>query len=308
MPSPLVVVIVVVTAQGTTGDATTLGRAAQDALGRDAVVVTREEESLDDAGATRLGDELHADTLVVVTFGDAGARLRLYTPRTHAWSDRSVPFEPGDPPKERGRAVGFDIASMVRIDAQRPTDVPADAPPAPPPPPPPPDARPSPRFDLGANVQGAAALGDAGSSVGGEAAVGWRFTRSLAARARGGMRAGGLAIGGASATYARLGVGVAWVPLEVRSAAIAVGARADVLALRQSATRSDGPSSAALWTPAADVVIEATWSPIRRLEVVLGVGGELTFGDARIVVDGRETGAIAPGRILLEGGARMTFE
>jgi hypothetical protein len=91
MTSPLVVVLVVALGDGGDDGARLLGRTVQDSLASDAVVLMREEPSLDDARITGLGDELRADTLVVVTWG-ADTRRRQAPPplrATDSTMDRS---------------------------------------------------------------------------------------------------------------------------------------------------------------------------------------------------------------------------
>lgn len=317
MPSPLVVVVVVALS-GADGQSTqTLGRAAQESLGPEAVVVTREEARVDDTRVVELGEELRADTLVVVTWEDdpaaPRAELRLYSRRTRAWTQRAVTFSRDDPHDERGKALGFDIASMVRTSA--PSE-PAPTPPAPPAPqvPPGPErprepaAPPFSRFAVAAAAQGVAALGDAGTSVGGEGALAFRPTRTVAIGARVGLRVGDVPGAAASASYTRVGVGVAWAPIELRAAPVSIGGRVDVLAMRQSLSRSDGPSRDAQWLMGADVVGETTWSLSRRAAIFVAAGAELTFGASDVLVDGRGAATIAPVRALAELGGRVDLD
>jgi hypothetical protein len=310
MATPLIVVIVV--ALGSGNEASPVARTVQDALGSDAVVVLREEQNLDDANVSRLGRDLHADALVRILWTRDEARpeahLHLYATGAAAWTDRDVRFAPDDPTEERGRALGYGIASMVRVGVPPPEAVP-------------PAKRERdgtatlvrsealPRISLEARFQGAGPIGDAGGSLGGEGALRYRFAGQVALRAGAALRAGDIDTASANAAYLRLGAGVAWTMLESRgSRPISFGGRVDVLALRQSASRRDDTSSGVRWMLAADTLFEVGWAVLPRGALVGAVGAEAAFESTRVLVDEREAATIAPIRILGELGVRIAID
>ncbi len=56
-----------------------------------------------------------------------GAHLHVYLPTSHRWIDRSVTFDPNDPPAERGRTLGFVVASIFTDSASAPRPAPEPA-------------------------------------------------------------------------------------------------------------------------------------------------------------------------------------
>lgn len=310
MTSPLVVVLVV--ALGPSDEARTAAHTVQDALGSEAVVLLREEPNLDDSTVSRLGQKLRADALVRITWtrqgGRTDAHLHLYATGSRSWTDRDVTFAPDDPPEERGRALGYGIATMVRVDIP-PTPTAAVA-----------DERTAapraaaavgahPRLFVETRFQAAAALGSEGGSLGGEGALAYRVARSLAVRLAGGLRGGRVQRANATTTYLRVGPGAAWTLFESQGARpFALGARLDVLALRVSASRSDGPSSGDRWMFGTDMVVEAGWAVLPRGVLVAGMGAEIAFESTRILVDARESARIAPARFIVELGVRIGLD
>lgn len=312
MTSPLVVVLVV--ALGRSDEATTAARTVQDALGPDAVVLLREESSLDDGSVSKLGKNLHADALVRITWTRQDSRteahLHLYATGARSWTDRDVAFGPEDPAEERGRALGFGIASMVRVGIPpRPTaEVGPERSPAPQPPPGITTGA-SPRLFVDVRFQGAAPLGSEGGSLGGVGALAYRVSRPLIVRLAGGLRAGDVDRANATTTYLRLGPGAAWTMFESTGARpLALGARVDLLALRMAASRSDGPSTGARWMFGTDLVVEAGWAVLPRGVLMAGIGAEVALESTRILVDARETARIAPVRLTGELGVRIGLD
>jgi len=331
MSSPLVVVLVVALGDASDETTRTLSRTVQETLGSEAVVVLREEADLDEQRVAKLGDDLHASTLVVVTWAQEGkqrqAHVRLYAPRARTWTDRDVSFSPDDAPDARGRALGFGIATMVRggVGPQEPVEKPASAtsdaarptrasdetlrPDESARPPPPTRGSELVRFHVEARMQGAAALGDAGSSLGGEGALAYRGARPFFVRLGAGLRGGEISAAGASASYLRLGGGAGLMLYESGGARpLAVGARADVLAIRQAASRSDSGSEGARWIAGGDLLMEGSWAMLSRAAIVAGAGVEVALEPTRIFVDRREAATLAPVRALFELGVRVGID
>ncbi len=208
--------------------------ATHDALGANAVVVVREvpgEPS--DAEALDAERTEGADAVVELSWVDPHhqqASVKMHVARDRRWIERSVGFLRFDPDAERGRTLGFTIASILPQSPLAPTEAtPASsgsigasatatptgtassaaaaalvAPPvptsaavaAPSPPVPEPNApsRSGRRLNLSIDVLavGAVAVGgnDANGSGGGAAAIQWFPIRNLALRLGGGLRGG----------------------------------------------------------------------------------------------------------------------
>jgi len=113
------VMLIVFVAGGEGDDATShaLVRATRAALGADSQVEVREARELPaDATAVVAQDQAHADAVAELTWADAThrrARLHVHVARTGRWIDRSIGFQASDQPAERGRTLGFAIASML---------------------------------------------------------------------------------------------------------------------------------------------------------------------------------------------------
>src|SRR5438067_11028654 len=118
MSAPLIVVVLVAVGDAHDPSVVSMTTSAEEALGPGTIVVVREAPSTpNDADAMALGDALHANALVEVSWPDADRRRALL--HVHAskdaptWSDREIDFAPNDATPERGRTLGFAVASMI---------------------------------------------------------------------------------------------------------------------------------------------------------------------------------------------------
>jgi hypothetical protein len=117
MGDPLSVVILV--AAGGAADPATLAieRAASEALGRTARIVVRESMGTPtDGEALAVGSEEGERAAVEVIWADGAHRLamlRVHLAGSGRWIDRAIGFGAGDADSERGRTIGFAVASML---------------------------------------------------------------------------------------------------------------------------------------------------------------------------------------------------
>lgn len=123
-PDPLIVIVFV--AAGGAADATTraMERAAQDALGLEAHVDVHETGTVpSDLDVLVSEQKAHAAAVVELTWAEQGrqARLRVHVARSGRWISRSIGFVPSDADAERGRTIGFAVASMLPGTAEEPT-------------------------------------------------------------------------------------------------------------------------------------------------------------------------------------------
>lgn len=310
MASPLIVVVVVALADSSDEASRAMTRTVQDALAETALVVVREEAHPDDnALLTKLGDTMHASAVVAVHWSDDGhAQVRVYRMALHAWTARDVAFGADDPPAERGRSLGYGIASMVRAGVEEdhpaePKPRPAAAEPSAPPPPP------LPRWDV--ELAGQGAVASSTTSVGASLGAGFRVVDPLLGRDRLVVRASFAGRGGsidsadASSLYLRATVGAAWAFAFQR---FTVGPRIEAGTIRQGASRSDTDATGARWSGVFDVRAEATAAIIPRLSVVLGVGAEVALERVPIRVDRAQVTTLAPVRGLGMAGLRLFLD
>jgi hypothetical protein len=112
-------VILLLVARGEAGDPTTLGavRATHELLGQDLRVEVREVETTPpDERALELGRDLGAAAIIELSWESPEhrqARVHFHLEPHTGWNDRVIGFMAADDMVERGRTVGFAIASMI---------------------------------------------------------------------------------------------------------------------------------------------------------------------------------------------------
>lgn len=321
------VLVVIATGDPADGSTRTMEHALRAALGPDAVIVMRTSP----AGATdeALVSAAAADrtTLIgVVSWSDHQRRATLHfvTLPEGRWSDREIRFDASDAAPERGRTIGFALASMVPDDALAARDHAAAEPPrapvvplpsvAPPPPDPKEAAAPLPRsYRMGVDAAALAVTGLGGYGGGVGAVLGFRVSLAgpLAGRAALGARVG--EIGPAQATSRVLsgGLGAAWqVSLDARGQ-WGIGARADALVLHHEVSHFSADDLSAnarsRFVPAFDAALEGTFRFAESAAVVTAAGTEVALGQTKVVVKGREVASLPPARLFAEAGLRLLF-
>jgi hypothetical protein len=320
--------LVVLVASGGSADPATgaMARATHDALGAQASVVVREAAANvpSDEEAIAAEKAAGADAVVVVRWRDAQhghAALRVHVARTGRWVDRALGFEASDADAERGRTIGFAVASMLpEPTALQETAPPAAAPPAAvPETKAAPEARPTPRTPPphGAPVatlslMGVGAVGGDAEGFGGALAGEWIALPWLALRVSGAVRAGSIDAAHSNTLAAYGGAGVVWRPI-VATLARRFGfeLRADYLLLYQSATRFATNSGSAETQSggfsAIDGVAGASWLLAESVEALAGVGTEEVFGTRYIKVGDTRVAELPPLRLVIEAGIRARF-
>ncbi len=284
-----------------------LTRAAETVLGSESHIVFHEQtKTLNDEEAIALADQMRASIVVSVTWsGDQSrAHVHVHFSERPGWLERDVSFSPTDPPAERGRTLGFEIATMVpdvppadtpRID--RPATRPEDKPIAPK------VMRRPTSWSVGLN--GVGAFGGDATSYGIGADARWSFVASGFARAGGAMRFGRvLAADASSLTFVpALGVGFSLGEPESR---VRFGARADGLAIFTELSRTTPAETRGRWVPALDAMaeLELAASPV---VIAAAVGSEYAFGSTVVRVGTDETATLARWRFVSELGLRVRF-
>src|SRR5436190_22444037 len=114
MSGAVVVAIVVAVGEARTPTTSALVTAAKEALGAAATFRVFEVSPPSDEAALTVEDDLEARAVVTIVWEDAPrlhAHTRMHVSRTDRWTDREIVFEAVDTPVERGRALGFAVAS-----------------------------------------------------------------------------------------------------------------------------------------------------------------------------------------------------
>lgn len=284
MPTAVVLVILVVTGRAQAPAVTAMLDAATQVVATPGAVRVVEVAALSDAEALRLESALAARASAQVEWSDAAqlhARVRLHGARTLRWLERSLDFSPSDTPFERGRALGFTLASMLpESDPALRFDAPAAPAPAPPAPPG--------KTALGLAAVAATGLGGPATGYGGAATaetfVGERFSLDAAVAAR----FGHLDVPAASLLVTSLGVGGAWwarPAADAHALGLAVRGRALLLHHAVSHTRSGGEvERKGQLLPGLELAVEATYGLGRGLEVCASLGLEAALGTIDVTV------------------------
>jgi hypothetical protein len=326
--------LVILVASGSANEPATTAMvgAVREALGGDAEVLVREvpvepaEQQgglhVTDEEAVALGTSLHADAIVELQWRDADHRRALLHVRVRSeprWADREVGFDALDAQPERGRMIGFAVASMMP-DELRPPPIPPP-PPAPEGPPPPSDV-PSPvrasvptpgrpirwRGAVDSAVMGS--LGGNATGIGGAVSGRWDFAQHFSLRLGAAARAGQVPAAGASTLILYGAVGLVWRALEATDkTGLGLSARVDFLGMRDQVDRPStdgGASQASLILPGADVALEASWL-FRWVSVFVSIGAEGAFGATPVYVHSERIATIPPVRGVTELGGRFHF-
>lgn len=322
MSSSLTLLVLVSAGASADPSTTALLRAARQALGADANVVLQEFDRTptDDELSARAA-AAHAGAIAEVLWLDADRRrasIHAHVDPQNRWIDRQIGFQTSDAPTERGRALGFAIASMLPEEWHaEPPKVAVVPSPAPGPPPresaeAPAPVRPPSREWVGvveASAVGATGFTGYAGGVGGALGGRWMFASRFGLRLAGSARVGDVSPAQATSLliYGALGL----VALPVHTSSFDLGLRLDVLGLRQSVTRPNDVNGIATtetrYLPGGDLTLEAVWFFSEGVGLALGVGGEVALGETDIIVRGQTAATIPAPRFIGEGGIRARF-
>jgi homeobox protein ESX1 len=325
---PVAAIVLVIVSAAEAHDAATdsMLRAAAAALGDSMTVVTREVSApLDDAAAVDMEREAHATAVAEVRWDDArhlSVHVRVHVDGEARWSDRELGFEAKDAERERGRTVGFALASMLPERAPEPP-----APPAPPPPPVEPAPAPVvlplpregeiaappfvPRGSIDASAVTSVGFGGNAAGIGGSLALRWRVVGDFALRLGADFRTGTVDAAAATSRSYAGSLGLAWRHDLAALRGFAFGARVDVLAMREQLTHFDfddpAPVAEARWLPGADFLAEFGWRLTQSVGVFVAFGGEVAFGRTDVFLAGVQVTTVPPWRGVGEAGLQARF-
>jgi hypothetical protein len=310
------IVIVVMIAAGGQPQATTpaLSRSLEEALPQGALVLVREGATTTDDEIANVSSKLHADAVAVVVWSDvesSHATLRVHRPSTGAVVAREMDFRPADATPDRGRAVGFAIASMMPPVSDEPPRAPPIAPPpsapvAPAEMPAPALAAPDRRWgiDLLFAVTGGVG-GDAGGFGG---ALGLRYLVADRFDVRGAVSVtqGSFPSVGGSLTLVKPTVGMGWQALRTERATISP--RVELGPWHHAVSRSgDGVTEGSRWIFGMTFALEGAWRVFDRLDIVATGGVDVALGNTRVFVGAEERTSIPVTRLVGSSGLRIAF-
>ncbi len=317
-------VILLLVARGEAGDPTTLGavRATHELLGRDLEVEVREFDAPPpDERALELGKAMGAAAIIELSWESAEhrqARVHFHLEPHAGWNDRVIGFMASDDLGERGRTVGFAIASMLPAPSRGAESLRTWSPPPETPSreiAPPPVPRRVNRQWLGAvDAVGATALGIRGESPGwgGAASARWYFGYPFGLRLGVSARAGEIDPAQATSLQLHAAAGLVWLaaPASV-DRPFELGLRVDALAMRERLTHFDSddtePADLARWIPGADAAIEGTWFFNSAAGLVAAFATEVAFGKTDVTLHHERVATIPPVRLVVQVGVRASF-
>jgi hypothetical protein len=325
-----VVSVVVILATGEPGDGSTraIEQSLHSALGSDAVITVKTTPPTDaaDAALASAASADHTTLLGVVSWSDRQRRVTLHfvTPPGDRWTDREIRFDAADAPTERGRTVGFALASMVSDEARAANPAPAPAP-AP--------AQPGPsvaapvvsgsdhpagsapprltRLAFDASAVGVSGIGGYAGGVGG--VLGFRVSLAgpLAVRVAVGARVGEVSPAQATSRIYGGALGLAWQPFLDDERRWSAGARLGAVLLRHELVHfSDDdplPAHLARFMPGLDAALEGAYRLADYASLIAAGGTEIAFGETDVYLHGSRVTSITPVRLFLETGLRVAF-
>lgn len=337
------ITVVVVLAAGEPDGASSPARASMEqalhvALGEDAHVVVEERAPDGDDALIAHAEAEHAAVVGVVTWRDHQRRATMRFAHTadRRWAEREIRFDAADAAAERGRTVGFAIASLFpeELMAARkrsaaaesaPTPAPAPAPapalaPAPAPAPAPTAEEPRPhrspdeivrRVSVEALGMAGAAVGGYGGGVGG--AIGVRVPVLAGVQLRGALdaRAADVPEAQASSRIFDATAGVAWQTWLDAPQRWFAGARAEAVLQRHElvhlSSDDPAPDHQIRWLPGVGAALELGCRVTEQAALFGAARTEAVLGRSVVVVHHREQATISPVRFLAEAGLRVYF-
>jgi hypothetical protein len=292
----------------------------------------------DDDEALVVERSAHANVLVEVGGDEAGGRrvlLRVHSTQGRRWIEKRIDFDVVDAVEERGRALGYALATMLPSTKSDESEEPKPLPGPAPAPAPAPLARsltqerggresvlsgsnrpvavgsPEVAFDLLASV---ASGFDGIANAGGAGAFYWFIGSHVSLRLGMSVRAGEISAASASTLTVSEGAGVAWHPWRVsRGQRAGLSLRLDYLTVERFMTRysasPDDPQGKHTSPPvsAVDAFVDGTYRLAAGTQIVLGLGIENAFGETKIEIGNNPVTSLPTLCIAGEAGLRVEF-
>lgn len=300
------------------------------------------ERELLDAG--RAAEAAAVARLTWVDAQRSKAKLEIHVFAGERRLAEALTFEATDPLAERGRAIGLVLAALLapsrawlddearappppEASAREPSRTSAAATRETPPtttaaPPSAPATSPSAsigssagdgaRWFLDAAAEGGIAAGGEGSSLGGALGLGRRLTDRLDWRIGARARFGEVSSAQASILSAGLAAGLGFtVRRAVDNERVELDLRLDALLLYEALSHFSPDDTEEVrkgrLLPGASLAAEVRYRLGPEAAVFLGAGPEVAFGHTDVVVHLQKVAELAPLRVFIQGGLRMTF-
>jgi hypothetical protein len=323
MADALVILLLVAAHEGSDPATLSVTEATRHALGSDSVILVNEvDQPPTDEEVVALERRVQAGAVVALQWEDAAhthARLRMHA--AERWTERGIEFGEGDPLSERGRTIGFAVASMLPPrDAPPPPNVStppvSERPPAREAPPPAPLRIPQalePSIDERAwtlAIEADAALGPHTWLLGPRFDVSRRIYGRLGLRANMAARLGSLPAADASIRWFAFGAGGFMVVFHAARTGVDLQLAADLAATRLDLFRakaSEEIERQGRWFPTARLLLEAG-VPIGRAFVLnAAIGSEAALGTTEVVIAGTNVVTVTPWSLLATFGGSARF-
>lgn len=324
----LVILVFFDSADGATPLPGALSRAVEQALGAGTTVIIRSiSGEPPERDLVTAGRAVGAAAVARLSWGEPErlrATLQIRVLASHRGATDTLTFETSDPLVERGRALGLVLAALLAPENSRARDERGPAPPetrargdtvpsgavamstetpaAP---------RQGPWF-LDASADGGIAIGGAGSAVGGTVGVGRRVAGRLGCRIGARARFGELAEAQANLLSAGLSVGLVATVVEPGDRGrFELGFRLDGLVLYETLSHFSDDDVARVrkgrMVLGTALSAEFGFLVAPGAAIIAGAGPEVVFGRTEVVVRGVNVADIAPLRVSMHGGLRITF-
>ncbi|HKY35117.1 MAG TPA: hypothetical protein VJN18_04190 [Polyangiaceae bacterium] len=246
------------------------------------------------------------------------ARLHCYVSRQARWVDREITFggnagSQEQEASERGRLLGFAVATMFAEDSVAPSrPVPAARPTASRPAQSKPSRERARARTRSLELAGIASSGLDGTASGLGASAGARFqwVGPLTLRGFVAGRAGNVPEAQAVTRTGHVGAGLSWGFLP-SAASFELGVRADaLLSYFQASHFSEDdivPNTKSRWLPGFDGLLEGGFRFMGNAGLFTGVGIEAMLGSTELYTHGRRVAVVPPFRLVGELGLRARF-
>jgi hypothetical protein len=281
-------------------------RALGEALGPAAHVTLQGVPSppSDDALVQRVKSDQATAAVRLVWDNPSRVVLHVYVAKGEESYDQRLAFQASDPAEERGRALGFVIASYLLPPVPRAAAVVAAVRPPQ-----------EPRWALEGFGVGAVALEGYGGGVGGAFGVRWSPSERWGLRAGFSLRSGYVLPAQAASLNAAGSLGLFRVIAAGQGPhRFALAIRADALLFYDTLTHLSSNHPVALpamrrakMLPGVAAVAELEWRLATAAALHLGLGFEEAFGVTPLWVEGKQEGEIGRSRAVAEVGFRTRF-
>jgi hypothetical protein len=297
--SALLVVILVAVGEANHPATRGAARAARELLGADHEVQIREIDRVpDDARASAIGSDLHARAVVELAWDQPNheqVQIRFQVDPRPGFSDRFIRFANTDDLAERGRTVGYAIASTV-AGPREPTPAPEA----------------SPAVVGRASAERAPSVAGPAGGWGGSLSGRWYFVPAFALRAGASARSGTIGAVQSTSLFLHAAAGIAWVPIAASAERpFELGARLDGLLLREQLTHFSAddiePVTAMRWLPGGDLALEGSWFFSASAGLLASFGAEVAFGQTDVTLHQQIVTTIPSLRLVFQAGVRAAF-